>query len=248
MNDTELDELLNAWSPPQLPAALRERVRAGFAAELEPSTIPGAPLGRVTVFVRRSLLAGALLATGAFLLFVVTEAFPQTLGLSPPVKIPYTVESEIVQYSADGTPRVVMYWTSYNENGRMIILSRSFPGNPLENVIQQILSIWRQFMERHARNIERKEPSAQARAAATARAEALIRAGCVQGVFLGRETILNYPTVASQVYLPGGRRETMWLAPDLGCAGLRSEQEEQRPDGTFRLFLRIQAIKVTVNP
>ncbi len=35
MNDTELDEMLDQWQAPPVPASLRENVRAGFAATLE---------------------------------------------------------------------------------------------------------------------------------------------------------------------------------------------------------------------
>ena len=41
---------------------------------------------------------------------------------------------------------------------------------------------------------------------------------------------------------------TLWMAPDLGCFALRLTREERRPDGTFRLVLKKQATKVTLNP
>jgi hypothetical protein len=44
------------------------------------------------------------------------------------------------------------------------------------------------------------------------------------------------------------RRMTLWMAPDLGCFALRITIEERGADGTFRLVLRKQAQKVTLNP
>jgi hypothetical protein len=243
MNDTELDQILDKWRAPAAPASLRENMRAGFAVSHE--TTAGVWPRRVIVFARRSLLAGAILVTGAFLLLLVAQAFPQTLGLSPPVKIPYIVESEFVRYLDDGTARVAAHLTSYNDNGREVILSMSFAGDPIGNVIRQIQAFWRQLTQPFAVNTERKEPSAQARAEFVA---ALIRAGCAQGEVLGHETILNHQTVASQGGLRNGRRLTVWRAPDLECYPLRVDTEEQRPDGTFRLVSRQQALKVTVNP
>ena len=134
MNDTELDELLNQWSAPAAPASLRENVRSGFAAGLQRKTSPGVRRW-IAAFVpsgRKRLLA-AILGVGAFLL-IVTQAFPQMFGLgAPPIKTPYTVDSEYLRYGDGGSSsaqlhRIQMYSTSYNLHGREIILSRSLPG------------------------------------------------------------------------------------------------------------------------
>lgn len=245
MNDQELDEILNTWSAPPPPTSLRENVRTGFAATLERKTTAGRRWRWITGFARKSLLAGALVGVGAFL-FLVAQAFPQTLRLfSPAVKIPYTVDSEFVQYAEDGSSAVDMYVTSYNDNGRESILSKSYPGHPLRTVLGEMLALWQRIILPFVVSAELRERVTQARAEEIA---ARIRAGCLDGQIIGRETILNHPTVASQFRGSAPRRITVWMAPDLGCFPLRITVEEPRPDGTFRLVTLRQALRVTVNP
>jgi hypothetical protein len=87
MNDTELDELLDAWTAPPAPASLRENVQGGFAAGHERWTRARARRARKRMF------AAAILASAALVL-VVTQAFQQKA--SPPVRIPYIVDSEFL--------------------------------------------------------------------------------------------------------------------------------------------------------
>lgn len=273
MNDTELDEILNSWSVPPAPASLRERVRAGFAAGIGQETSPGVRhwTAAFVPSARKSLVAGAILAVGTLLL-VVAQAFPQMFSLgSPPVKIPYTVDSEFVRYAEDGSSSIEMYSTSYSLNGHEILLSRSLPGNLLGTAIGRTLDAtlpyWSRLMSRLTVDAELlkkvRRAAAQAVTVITGGdektglllahygfARAAPGAGCLAGPIVGRETILNYPTVAVQRD-DGGRqspRMTLWTSPDLGCFALRITIEEQRPDGTFRLVSRKQALKVTMNP
>jgi hypothetical protein len=273
MNDTELDELLDTSSAPPAPASLRENVRAGFAAGLKRNTSPSV-LHWITAFVpgaRKRLLAAAVLGVGAFLL-IVTQAFPQMFGLgAPPVKIPYTVDSEFVRYADDGSSTVDMYSTSYGLNGHEILLSRSFPGNPFGTVIGRTADATLPLLSRlisrltiPAEELERvRQHSPHTIGAVTGcddwtclllehyffqRVAAGIGAGCLDGAVVGRETILSYPTAAVQLALGDQRRMTWWTAPDLGCFALRIMIEEKRPDGTFRLVSKKQALKVTLNP
>jgi hypothetical protein len=117
VNDTELDEMLDQWKVPPVPASLRENVRAGFVAALEQKPLSGVRMRWIAAWVpgaRKSLFAGAALGAG-FLLLIVTQALPHT---PPPVNIPYTVDSEFVRYADDGSPSVEMYLTSYaGQNG-----------------------------------------------------------------------------------------------------------------------------------
>lgn len=271
MNDTELDELLDQWSAPPAPASLRESVRAGYAAGLENKTSPDVRHG-IAAFVpgaRKRLLAAAVLGVGVFLV-IVTQAFPQMLGLgSPSVKPPYTVDSEFLRYGDGGSSsaqlhRIQMLSTSYNLNGREIILSRSLPGNPFGTAFRRALDPIHSFLSQLA--LPFVATAAQAERARTAPqvitgcgddcmmleqyrfASAGTAAGCVDGPVVGRETILNYATTAVQLPLGHQWRITLWTAPDLGCFALRITIEEKRPDGTFRLVSRKQALKVTLNP
>ena len=247
MNDTELDEMLDQWSVPPPPASMRERVRAGFAAAQPLTPPPAVPVRWKWAFMpstRKALPAACMIGIGAFL-WVVTQALSQT---PPPVRIPYTVDSEFVRYSEDGSQVVEMYSTSYYENGHEIILSRSFPGHPFQTAFGSILDAtqrWRQLMLPFFVNAELLE---RARARASERAADLLRSGCVDGPEVGRETILNYPTTAVERRLGDRRKMTLWMAPGLGCFALRFTTEEQRPDGKFHMVTVKQALKVTLNP
>jgi hypothetical protein len=272
MNDTELDELLNTWSAPPAPASLRENVQSGFAAGLERKTSPSV-LHWIAAFVpsaRKRLVAGAILGVGAFLL-IVTQAFPQMFGLgAPPVKIPYTVDSEFVRYGDDGSSVVDMYSTSYSLNGHEILLSRSFPGNPFGTAIGRTadatLPLLYRLMSRLTVDTELLEKVRRAAGQAVTVttgcggmclllehygfSRAAGGTGCLAGAIVGRETILSYPTVAVRPSWGWGnhQRMTLWTAPDLDCFALRITIEEQRSDGTFRLLTRKQALRVTLNP
>jgi hypothetical protein len=272
MNDTELDEILNSWSAPPAPASLRERVRAGFAAGLGRETFPGVRhwTAAFVPSVSKSLVAGAILALGTLLL-VVAQAFPQMFSLgSPPVKIPYTVDSEFVRYAEDGSSSIEMYSTSYSLNGHEILLSRSLPGNLLGTAIGRTLDATLPYVSRlmsrltvDAELLEKVRRAAGQAVTVTTGcggkclvlehygfARATPGAGCLAGPIVGRETILNYPTVAVQRDDGGPQspRMTLWTSPDLGCFALRITIEERQPDGTFRLVSRKQALKVTMNP
>lgn len=270
MNDTELDEILNQWSAPPASPSLRESVRAGFAARPDPKTFRGVPpwIAAFAPSARRTLVAGTILALGTVLL-VVTLALPQTLRLvSPPVKIPYTVDSEFVRYATTGhLRRIQMLSTSYNDpNGREIILSRSLPANPLATVIRRTLDAAGSLVSRltlpfvvNAELLEKARTTPKVitgcddeacwllAGEAFPRPAAGVGNGCVDGAIVGHETILNYPTVAVQLPLGDQRRMTLWTAPDLGCFALRVAIEEQMPDGTYRLVSGKQALKVTLN-
>jgi hypothetical protein len=269
MNDTELDELLNTWSAPPPPASLRERVRAGFAAGLEREASLRVPSRWIWAFARKSLLAGAILGTGALFLLAVTQAFPQT----PPGRIPYIVHSEYVRYAEDGSSAVEMYLTSYNnDQENEILLSRSLPGNPLGTALARTLDAalpaWQRLTRLLTVSDKELETIRAIRAARPgvgfisgcaggcsvlhrwgfARAAAGANAGCLAGPIVGSETILNYPTTAVELHLDDSRRMTVWTAPDLECFALRITTERQKPDGTYSLVTRKQALRVTVNP
>jgi hypothetical protein len=270
MNDTELDELLDAWTAPPAPVSLRERARAGFAANLECTTPPGVRYWIVALVpgARKRLVAGAILAAAAFFL-VVALALPQTQRLvSFPAGVPYMVDSEVVQYAQDGSASVDMYSSSYSLNGHEVLLSRSLPGNRLGTAIGRILDATLPLLFRlrssftvDAELLEKvKRAAAQSVTVTTgcsgtclllahygfARAAG---AGCLNGEMVGRETILTYPTVAVRPSWGWGnnQRMTLWMAPELECFALRITIEEKRPDGTYRLVTKKQALKVTLN-
>jgi hypothetical protein len=184
----------------------------------------------------KSLIIGAVLGLGAF----VWAAFPQTLRLAPAlVRIPYTVDSVFVRHATDGSSTVDIYSTSYNHNGNEIRLSSSVPGHPFATAIRRTLDATG-FILFHLRALLHPEAE-QAESAANA---VRISNACADGPVIGRETILNYPTVAIQ-YTSAADRITLWMSPDLGCFPLKMTYDERRPDGTFRQVIDRRALKVT---
>ncbi len=257
MNDTELDNLLDTWSAPPAPASLRESVRAGFVANPERS--PGVPpwIAPFVPGVRKSLVAGAILAMGAFF-FVVALALSQTHRIvAPPVGVPYMVDSDVVQYADDGTSAIEEHRGSYNDNGCEIGVYHFYPSfsNAIRHALMQVGSVVGRltlpFMV-SPELLKKFESAARVSAGsehgfALGSGAALINAGCVYGPVVGHETILGHPTVAVQPDLGDHQRVTLWMARDLGCFALRITVEEKRPDGTYRLVTTKQALKVTMN-
>jgi RNA polymerase sigma factor (sigma-70 family) len=91
------------------------------------------------------------------------------------------------------------------------------------------------------------KPAQKARNTERTRTISLIQKGCVGGPVVAKETILGYATVAIR-HLDHNQRMTSWMAPELGCFALRLTEEERRPDGSFRLVLRKQALSVNLVP
>jgi hypothetical protein len=244
MNDTELDQLLNTWDAPPVPASLRAGVRVGFHSRPERRKFRGL----------RVLISAAGIA--CFLLGV-TLALPQTLKLiSPTVRAPYIVDSDIVHYGFDGTPSVELSLGSYNNDGSEVVVYEVahslLPAiklglqaiGPVVGRLTLLFVVSREQAER-AKLIARV--SAGFEGYWLGGAATLIHSGCVNGPVVGHETILNHQTIAVRQF-NDRQRMTLWMAPDLGCFALRLTREERRSDGTFRLVLKKQATKVTTNP
>jgi hypothetical protein len=253
MNDTELDQLLNTWSVPPVPASLRASVRAGFAALPE----------RKRLRWPRKFQFAATILCGVTFLLAVALAFPQTLRLvSPTVRAPYIVDSDVLQYAGDGTSSVELHLRSYNSNGSEIIVHQVATSflkeirlslRAVRDGVGRLtlpLVVSSELLERD-KTIARVNvgPSLERyRLGSAGSAAALINTGCVYGPVVGHETILDYPTVAVRHNMDDWRRMTLWMAPDLGCFALRITIEERGTGGTFGLVLRKQALKVTLNP
>jgi hypothetical protein len=240
MSDTELDELLDKWSAPEAPAALRERVRAGFGAVREQKMIAGRFERWRPVFAavaRKGLLVAGCVAAGA-LLFTVSLAFPQST-----VRPPYVVDSELVTYAEDGSAGGPMRIDSYSDQGREVVLSRWYPDDPFKTAIGRFLDFWQSHVLSFTASRERIEQRSKVQAE-----RAAAQAGCGDRDVVGHEMILGHPAVESQHLSSADRRRaSIWMAPDLACFPLRITVEVQRPDGTFRLVWKREALKVTVN-
>jgi len=270
VNDTELDEMLDKWPAPPVPASLRENLRAAFAATLEQKPLHDRRTRWVTKWLpgpRKSVFAGSALGA-ALLLLIVTQALPQPL---PPENIPYTVDSEFVRYTDEGSPAVEMYLTSYTgQNGAEALVSRSLPnqlfGTALGRTLDAALPAWERLilpLTVSSADLERTRQSRPPtigfitgcrdwtcltlnrfffRKAATGTGNE-----CVEGTVVGRETILDYATTAVELRWSHPRRITLWMAPDLGCFALRITSEARRPDGSYHMENAKQALRVKLN-
>src|SRR5690242_14689508 len=139
MNDTELDELLNAWKSPAPSASWRQKIRTRIETSL-----PAPPPRKV--FRGWKLLAASAAALAVVVLLANKAALSQMI--SPP---PYTVDSEVTIHPSESVAcidlgklglewhRCVPYsrpqhtlMSSYNADGSEVLLSWSDPGRALE--------------------------------------------------------------------------------------------------------------------
>jgi hypothetical protein len=237
VNETELNELLDQWEAPPVPPSLRQNVRAGYAAHVGHNRTRRSPMNWLAAFTpasKRTLFAGTAMGAGAFFLLLVTQAFPQTLRMAPFFHIPYTVDSEFVEYPETGPPKVVMYLTSYSDHGTEINLSSSMPGDSVKTAIRRTLDVLGFLYYKIAGRSEPAHPD-------------FLRAGCVNGPVFKRETILGFQTTVVETRLSDRHRITSWMSPDLSCFALKLRIEEQRADGTYRIVSEKHALKVTFN-
>jgi hypothetical protein len=160
-----------------------------------------------------------------------------------------------------------MYSTSYQSNANEILLSRAIPGNPFKTALALTVDV---LIPIHNRVIgplmvgrERLEQIQRANArnigfiTGCDSSSCLLlghagypkgATGCIDAPIVDRAPILNYPAEAVRERWTEHGRMTIWMAPALGCFALKVTQEEERPDGTFRLVRTKQALKVTLNP
>jgi hypothetical protein len=226
MKDTQLDELLNCWDVPSPPVELRERVRGAFCP----------PQRRLPLrFNWKPMFVGTALGACFGLLAIVTEALPQTIRIASGLfQIPYTVDSEFVNYDEYGTPKVEMYATSYMDKGVETQLSSSIPGEPFATAVRRVLDTTGFLLSR----IVGRDRSGY-----------FVRSGCVSQwqAVVERKTILGYPTVAVQNRFGGREKMTLWMAPDLDCFALMTRDEQRQADGSYRVLSEKHALSVTWN-
>ena len=221
MNDNELDELLDVWKTPPVPASLRVAVEDGIAL--------GGSKPRKLLSGWRLVFASAALVA---VVFVLTNpaAFPQRMP--PP---PYTVDSEISLYPGSGeclgTPLSSRCWmvsgpqhalmTSYNRAGSEVLMSWSAPHEPLAAafwtaklaISDLIGGFTRRFLLTADQEAERGEfavfHSQVGQSWTLGERVPLVDSGCrppaTHGEVVGREVILNYPTVVAR--FDGGKEE-----------------------------------------
>jgi hypothetical protein len=265
MNDNELDDLLNTWHAPPIPASMRERARNAFATTPRESFF--SRFRRWVAIHPGSLAAGAAIAAAAALLMIVSPA-----GSQPIPSVPWTVDSEFLQYADDGSSSVQMLMTSYVANGNETVSSRSAPSNLFRTAMWQAADalgaahnrIIPRLMFDQAK-LEKIQKAREARAAHTVgavtgcgplclavdhfyfeRSVPGLASGCITGEIIGRETILGHATAAFRSRWTERGRMTVWMAPDLGCFALRSVYEAEQPDGSFKVVAEKRAVGVNV--
>lgn len=230
MNDSELDQLLDAWRAPAPSISARAKALAGFRTRQSSR--------RFLAWIPRTpLLAGA----AAMLALVwASQALPQTFRVAADGwRVPYTVESEYTDYES-GVPTVYQYTTSYMHGTREFMLSFTIPDHPVETMHNQTIAWIQQTM------LELSAPfRAESEQKDMALAAALVKNGCVNGTVVGRETILGFQTVGVQRGY-GRWRRTEWMAPDLNCFPLKQISEKEGPDGKLRVRNGRRAVKVVV--
>lgn len=240
MNDTELDEFLDSWTTPRVPVSLRETVYHRFLKRQDSRSM------WATGFFKggRKRHLAVSLAGVALVLFGITQALPQTLRLTSDLsRIPYSVESDFIRLSEDGSPAVESSIVSYaDQYGNEIILSTTFPGRRLRTVfrrsfdalgfiLMQVSLPFRSGVEKQRRIQETKN---------------LVHSDCaLNAVVVGHETILNYPATAVEFRLINGEKVTIWRAAALGCFTLRMMSEVAGPDGKFHVVWLKEATKVS---
>jgi hypothetical protein len=179
----------------------------------------------------RNIVLGSAAGAGVFLLLLAVEASPQTIGVASPLfRIPFTVDSEVIDYEPDGTSKVDITYTSYIDNGREIILSSTMPGHPLVTAVRRVLEfgsfLWQQIARRPVTSTD---------------------PGCMYGSPVReRATILGYETVAMESRGPRDKQRVIfWMAPELRCFALKLRTEELQPDGSWRVVGEKRALSVT---
>jgi hypothetical protein len=247
MNDNELDEMLDQWKAPLMRDSVREDLKAGFAARPQ---LPGRAglLRRIrdaapALHMRR--LAVVTLAAVA-LVFLVVQTLPQVARMaSPGFRIPYYVEFEFARFADNGAAPYPTRITSFPYGGHEIVMSVTEPGHMLIGAARNIASsIRKQFILAMPSIVLPKEPPMEE----PAWFAGFVSSGCSSGKnVVGHETIAGYSTTVVQSSSPGYRIR-IWMAPDLACYALKLTTEVQEPDGTYRLKLRKEAVKVTMNP
>jgi hypothetical protein len=232
MNDNELNEMLDQWKTPPVPASLR----AGIAAAAPERH------GSFTQWLRtlvptagKGLFAGVGAAAVVSLL-VVGQAFPEALGLSGPR---YAMETESVYYAANGSVHSSERRSSVYLDDRWVVLAKTDTDNPLMNLHNTIFNSVHLLLFQVVPGLA---------ASAVAPRQSTPANNCVAGdsTLVGHETVLGHSAAVVRS-IEMNRTITRWMAPDLNCTTLRATREEKLPNGSFRPVERMQVVKLTAN-
>ncbi len=218
MNDTELDDMLNQWESPEVPARLRESIKLPPPERKWRFSWPSWHLSK-------GLLAGAVIG-GGMCFIGISAAFPQVLAQSGR----FTVVSEYFDHKDDGSSVLYETRASTAQHGREIILVRTNPDNWMMNLhfflfdrLHRLLGI-------------SQGPPAQIGSDCSVRGLSVVRS----------ETILNYQTTMQRGVYQDGSRYTEWRAPALDCIVMKYTREELI-NGELKLTDERRPILVQIN-
>jgi len=197
MNDTELDDMLNQWEAPEVPARLRDSI-----------VLPRPPKRRIawpSWHLSKGLLAGAL--AGAAMCFIgIATAFPQVLAPSSG----FYVVSEYIEHKADGSSVAYEDRVATAQHGREIILKRHVPNNLFMDLHMRFFDTVHRLL-----GLEHEGPAGMGSDCS------------IPGLsVIGHETVLNYQTIRQRTMDKDGSRYTEWRAPDLECIVMKYTKEE----------------------
>lgn len=247
MNDNELDEMLDQWKVPPMRASLREELRTGFGAAPRRAARAGGLRRFMDAIPKIRIDRIAVVGIGAaVLLFGIVQLFPKTVRMaSPGFRIPFYVEFEFARYADDGSAPHESRINSFPYAGHEIVMSVRESGDSVLNTFRGIAnSIRNQIILVAPSLVLPKEPPM----AEPGWFAGFVSSGCSSGRnVVGHETIAGHATTVVQDDSPM-HRIRVWMAPDLACFALMLTDEVPEPNGTYRLQIRKEAVKVTMNP
>jgi hypothetical protein len=219
MNDTELDDMLNQWESPKVPARLRESIKL-------PPPQRKWRLSWPSWHLSKGLLAGAL--AGLAMCFIgITAAFPQVLTPTPR----FNLLSEYLEYNDDGSSRIQEYRASTAQNGQETIIERTNPDNWMMNLHFHLFDTLHRLL-----GINEQPPRPMALSDCS-----------MQGMsVIGHEAILNYRTTVQRAVDENGGHYTEWRAPDLGCIVMKATWEKLA-NGELKLTDERRPLGVRIN-
>ena len=250
-SDEDLNSLLHAWTVPPSPDYLADRLRSAYRKRTGSRRRPWFRIRWIAGLAPAAGLFAGVTAGAVVFLLVIAQAFPQSLSTLAGGPFPFTVDSEEIEYKADGSSKILEYFTSAG-GGR--VLSSEFPGDPLRTAQQRILDPLNLIMYRIAEPyITRRVAALNARFPLRAKFIAELEQTCGapnrEWALVGNETILNYATLGIQKeWMEEGKpvRFTQWSAPDLHCFALKSTTEKTL-NGKLRPVFERRALKVMMN-
>jgi hypothetical protein len=264
MNDTELDELLDVWKAPSPPPVMRDRLQGEIEAK--------SPRPPRRLFTRWRLTAAAAMLIVAVLLvstdasssnppaYTVESEITHYEGALRWTQWPKRI---LMTSYSDAGNEVILSWSFPDHPlDTAYIKMLIFAADRSKNLIQNYNNIVRSY---YAWQNGLKMPMDSDQHAAAYLTDpddrfylgvrtSLLSSGChparAAGEVVRQDVVLNYATAVVRMPRdegrPRGPRTTVWMAPELSCAVLRSTVEI-RAAGGWRVVTERKALKVTMN-